>query len=245
MNKMINIQISAQPSDTTCGPTCLQAVYHYFEDHITLDQVLKDVPMLESGGTLAPLLGTHALGRGYKATIFSFNLEVFDPTWFGLPRAELISKLMQRRKAVPKRRIETGIDAYLTFIENGGEVLFEDLTSNLITRYLRQNIPILTGLSATYLYRVKREFGPDNMEDDVRGEPTGHFVVLSGYDRNLRQVMVSDPYQANPYSMKQFYHVNIYRLICSILLGVLTFDANLLIIEPKSGKNGHAYLNRR
>ena len=35
--------------------------------------------------TLAVLLGCHALRRGYEATIYTFNLQVFDPTWFEEP----------------------------------------------------------------------------------------------------------------------------------------------------------------
>src|SRR5690606_41841063 len=59
------------------------------------------------------------------------------------------------------------------------------------------------------------------------------FVVVSGYDSETNQVLVNDPLMDNPYSPKQQYNVKIEKLICSILLGVLTYDAKLLIIEPK------------
>ena len=36
----------------------------------------------------------------------------------------------------------------------------------------------------------------------------------------------------NPLSLRQHYEVNIYRLVCSIMLGVVTYDDNLLVIEP-------------
>ncbi|ETO93919.1 hypothetical protein [Legionella oakridgensis] len=79
---MLNLSILTQPDCISCGPTCLQAIYHYFEDKINLEQVIKEVPYLESGGTLAILLGCHALSRGYQADLYSFNLHVLDPTWF-------------------------------------------------------------------------------------------------------------------------------------------------------------------
>ena len=66
----------------------------------------------------------------------------------------------------------------------------EDLTSELIRRFLKNSTPILTGLSATYLYSAKREFGRDSIPDDVRGSPVGHFVVLCGYDQSNRTVLV-------------------------------------------------------
>jgi hypothetical protein len=67
----------------------------------------------------------------------------------------------------------------------------------------------------------------------VRGIPTGHFVVLSGYDRENRLVQISDPLLPNPVSSTHQYEVNTDRLICAILLGIVTYDANLLIIEPR------------
>lgn len=47
------LAIETQPDTTTCGPTCLHAVYRHFGDQI-------------------------ALARGYRATIHTWNLEVFD-----------------------------------------------------------------------------------------------------------------------------------------------------------------------
>lgn len=66
----------------------------------------------------------------------------------------------------------------------------------LIRGILRKGIPILTGLSATWLYQCAREFGPDY--DDVRGAATGHFVVLAGYDDESKTVRVADPLYTNP-----------------------------------------------
>src|SRR6185369_13364802 len=72
----LRLEILPQPDDITCGPTCLHAVYRYFGDVIGLDQVIEEVPQLETGGTLAVLLGCHALRRGYDATIYTYNLQV-------------------------------------------------------------------------------------------------------------------------------------------------------------------------
>jgi hypothetical protein len=70
--------------------------------------------------------------------------------------------------------------------------------------------------------------------DDVHGEPAGHFVVLCGYDRATRSVLVADPQAPNPMAPTHQYPVNIDRLVCSILLGNLTYDDNLLLLTPKS-----------
>jgi len=109
---------------------------------------------------------------------------------------------------------------------------FEDLNRKLIRNTLRKSLPIIAGLSSTYLYRAMREYGPNGVDDDLRGEPTGHFVVLSGYDREERTVHIADPYKKNPVSTAHYYSVHIDRVISSILLGVLTHDANFLLIHP-------------
>jgi len=79
---VLPVPLQAQPSETSCGPTCLQAVYAYYGDHLPLARLIDEIPSLETGGTLGVLLGLHALRRGYRATLYSSNLDVLDPTWF-------------------------------------------------------------------------------------------------------------------------------------------------------------------
>lgn len=228
----IHFQILPQPNDFTCGPTCLQAVYEYFGERIDLHQVIDEIPQLREGGTLAVILACHALQRSYKAKIYSFNLQVFDPTWFELKMPELKNKLAQQLETKRDERQQIIIRKYIQFIELGGQVCFQDLNHRLLQRYLKRDIPILTGLSATYLYRSAREIGPRCDYDDLKGEPAGHFVVLCGYNKETRHAHVADPLYPNPLQEPQQYTVKLDRLICSIMLGVLTDDANLLILEP-------------
>jgi hypothetical protein len=221
-----------QPDETTCGPTCLHAVYNYFGDNFELADIIREVPALAEGGTLAVFLAGHALRRGYRATIYTYNVQVFDPTWFGPQPVDLAAKLAAQRAFKQDPRFQAATAGYLEFLELGGEIRFVDLTPRLIRRYLSRDIPILTGLSATYLYRSVREYGPAGIEDDVRGYPIGHFVVLCGYDPVGRQVLVADPLHPNPLAETHMYPVNIDRLISAILLGIVTYDANLLILDP-------------
>jgi len=122
--------------------------------------------------------------------------------------------------------------AYIKFLEAGGKILNSELDDKLIKSYLRRQVPILTGLSATYLYGTEREVGATNKYDSIKGEPVGHFVVINGYDEPTDTVYLADPMNPNPLK-SQYYSVNFDRLINSIMLGIVTYDANLLIIEPK------------
>ena len=123
---------------------------------------------------------------------------------------------------------------YLEFLALGGELRHEVLGPKLLRGFIKKGLPVLTGLSSTYLYDTMREDPATCADDDIAGEPAGHFVVLSGYDRVTRQVVVSDPYAhhgvgENPHQ----YSVSFDRLIGAIFLGILTHDANLLVLSPK------------
>jgi hypothetical protein len=235
MNSIPHFSICHQPDDSSCGPTCLQAVYRYFGDRVSLLETIAEVPQIEGGGTLAVYLGCHALKRGYRASIIPYNLRVFDPTWSHASPVEIAAKLKKQARCKKDPDLHTAIEAYLEYIELGGRLKFEVLTAGLLRRYLKRSIPIMTGLSSTYLYQSAREHEVNGrlVFDDVCGESTGHFVVLSGYDREKRTVLVADPLSQNPMTEDRHYSVNIYRLICAIMLGVLTNDGNLLIIEPR------------
>jgi hypothetical protein len=232
-DRILAVDILPQPDDTTCGPTCLQAVYNYYEDDIVLKQVINEVEQFETGGTQAVLLGIHALKRGYKATIYTYNLHVFDPSWFA-KGVSLLGKLRLQLAARTDERIIFSTKSYIRFLEAGGKIKYKELSPRLIKSFLAKKKPILTGLSATYLYNSQREIGETNVYDDIVGEPGGHFVVVHGYDKLTRKALLADPFEPNPIGEKtQYYSVSMYRLINSILLGIVTYDANLLIIEPR------------
>jgi hypothetical protein len=230
---VLEFGILPQPDNITCGPTCLHAIYQFHGDELPLEQVIEEVPKLDEGGTLAVLMGSHAIRRGYRAHIITSNLQVFDPTWFREDSPPLSDRLRRQMMVKPWPKLQRASQAYLEFLALGGTIAMEDLTSSLVRRYLKKSIPILTGLSATYLYRCAREFGPDCEADDLRGEPAGHFVVLCGYDKKNREILVADPFYEHPFGPDHHYKVSAERVIRSILLGVLTYDSNLLIIQPQ------------
>ena len=232
----LHLEIQTQPDDFTCGPTCLHAIYRYWEDEVPLLQLTEEIVRTPSGGTADVFLANHALRRGYRATIFTYNLRIFDPTWFA-PGIDVRDRLRRQREEKAVQRPVFGLltDAYLEFLDLGGTLRYVDMSATLLRRWLRRGVPILTGLSSTYLYRKVREYGPDDDDDDVRGEPQGHFVVLCGYRRTRRSVIVADPFLEHPKAPDTHYEVSLDRVVGAILLGVLTHDANLLMIEPASG----------
>lgn len=227
-----DFDILPQPDETTCGPTCLQALYRFYEDEIPLTELLKEIHSLDDGGTLAVFLATHALKRGYRATIYTYNIEIFDPSWFQVG-VDLKKKLRAQERVKKRKRLTLATRAYLHFLDLGGVVNYQPLKGELVKGFLDRKVPILTGLSATYLYQSSRDHPRTNKPDDIRGVPTGHFVVVYGYDAKAKRFLIADPYEPNPFSKERRYSVSVDRLVGSIYLGILTYDANLLIIEPE------------
>ncbi len=197
-----------------------------------LQQLIGEVNRLEGGGTLGAMLANHALRRGYDATIYTYNLTVFDPTWFGHESFYIKNKLKQQLEYKQGGKLKAVTEAYSEFLDLGGVLKYEELNTALIRKYLKKSIPLIAGLSATYLYGSMREYGEDEAYDDLRGEPAGHFVVLHGYDPKTRCVSVADPIRDNPLGSGNSYDISIARVINSILLGIVTYDANLIVITP-------------
>ncbi|TCV90391.1 hypothetical protein [Sulfurirhabdus autotrophica] len=230
------VKMQPQPNETTCGPTCLNAIYRYWGENGSLDSVIERTQKFEHGGTFAVFLACDALRKGFKATIYTYNLMVFDPTWFAKPAVDIAERLQRQSEVKNDSRLLLATAGYLDFLNLGGRLRFQDLTRPLIRGLLRRNTPILTGLSSTYLYRCAREYGPEDTPDDVRGTPSGHFVVIAGYNRINRTVLVADPYGPHPFGPTHEYWINIDRVLGAVLLGIVTHDANLLVIQPQRGK---------
>jgi hypothetical protein len=227
------VNILPQPDETTCGPTCLQAIYRYWGEDEPLADVISRTGRLEQGGTFAVFLACDALRKGYHATIYTYNLNVFDSSWFTSPKVDIAERLRKQLEVKSDYRLQTATRGYLEFLKLGGKLRLMDMSHGLIQGFLRRRQPIITGLSSTYLYRVPREYGPDDHPDDIRGVPAGHFVVIAGYDLERRKILIMDPYGMNPYGRLHEYWISIDRVIAAVLLGIVTHDANLLKIHPR------------
>jgi len=225
------VQILPQPTETTCGPTCLHALYRYWGSDTALAEIIGRTRALEHGGTFAVFLACDALTHGFQATIYTYNLMVFDPSWF-TRRIDIAERLQAQRQVKTDPRLLHATEGYLEFLRLGGRLRFTDLSPVLVRGLLRRGLPIVTGLSSTFLYRSPREYSFLDIPDDVRGTPSGHFVVIAGYDRKARKVLVADPYGPHPYGGSRNYWIRMDRVLNAVLLGIVTHDANLLVIAP-------------
>lgn len=227
----IPLEMPAQPTESTCGPTCLHAIYRFHRMPYSLETLIDEIERDEEGGTVSVHLALHALRQGFRATTYSYNLKIFDPTWRALPPGEMIAKLEHRIPRLDDPKLVDTHRAYIEFLQRGGRLRFNDLTPALVRRLLAGGTPILTGLSATYLYETVRERA-DGRNDDVAGFPVGHFVVVNGFEDGTGEVVISDPYKGNPFNPRGAYRVDVHRFINAVMLGIITYDANLLTLSP-------------
>lgn len=233
MEKLLDIKIENQPDLTTCGPTSLRSIYKFYGDDISTAEIVSQISQFEDGGgTFAVILGRHALKRGYRVRIISYNINIFDPTWFHLDM-ETLKGLLKRRLSLkdnpPKQ--EHLLKEYISFLTEGGQIEFKELSEGLLQNLISSGTPILTGLSSTWLYQSEREDSSTNEFDPVAGDPAGHFVVINGFKDNIFKIC--DPYSDNPFIVGHYYEVDVDRLLNSILLGISSFDGNLLLVEKK------------
>lgn len=230
------VQRFLQPDDVTCGPTCLRKVYDFYGLDVDIEAVADAIERNEDGGTLAVFLGMAAIRQGLRARIYTYDLQIFDPTWSHLPREELIRKIRARSPYLTDAKRRGAAVAYVRYLEKGGELAFDELTPALLKSIIDCGHPVLAGLSATYLYGFPRERWDEVngrlVDDDVAGDPTGHFIVVSGYDEWGRRLTVLDPSEHVPASPDGRLIVSAERLINSILLGDVTYDAVLLELWP-------------
>ena len=92
---------------------------------------------------------------------------MFDPSWFagGVDIAERLR--LQRLQKADNQRVQDVTGGYLEFLHLGGRLRLTDLSRYLLRGLLRRGLPIITGLSSTYLYRTVREYGPQDTPEDA------------------------------------------------------------------------------
>lgn len=228
----LDLHVSKQPDDESCGITCLQAIYDYYEHPTTLEELKRGIDHWQTGGTLAVNLARHALVQGFSAEIYTYNIKIFDPTWKDLEPKDLSAKLKLRQTKIRSKREKKVIGYYKDFLKKGGVLRFDDLNEELLNRLFKNHKPIICGLSATYLYQNMRETS-DNEGNDIVGQPVGHFVVVSGWDPQTRSVTINDPFIKNPISESGTYRLPFTKFANAVMLGILTYDENLLVIAKK------------
>lgn len=72
--------------------------------------------------TLAVFLACAALRLGYNATIYTYNLQMFDPSWFQSSGTDIVEKLKAQSAHKQNAKLEAATEGYLEFLRLGGKL---------------------------------------------------------------------------------------------------------------------------
>ncbi len=227
-NISLNIPHITQIGDE-CAPASFVSVMSYFGSTIDLEALIKKSSKSCKFRDWDYILGTLALKEGFDVTVHSRSLLIFDSTWFKLERINLMRNLRNQRsyleeisKSLPGfKRLEIEAKCAYKFLDSGGKIDFSPISKNLITGYLKQNLPVIATFTSQLIFGIPKETSIS--KDPIRGEPWKHTVVIKGYRGD--SFFVSDP--ARKGSTKE------YPLQKDLLLdGIIRYDSNLVVISP-------------
>lgn len=222
---------------------CVQAstvslLAHYGIEKNT-NQVKKEVPVYKThdGKLLGSSLGHIALyfqKLGFKTTIHTTDIQIFDRSWSKLVRPKLIENLKQRRQNIrhpiyDELAIKAIFDGYIKFLEAKGKIVMPVISEKYLLSLLK-NGPIFSVVSYNFLNQTSKfSFDSQNqkhIKDSINGIPSTHAVVINGFNNNSFNVIDPDLKFGGKRQIKPD------LLIGSIYLAETDYD-NLLITIQK------------
>ena len=51
LSHQLELTVRPQTDNTTCGPTCLEAIYRYYDHTVDLGEIVEEVVSLPGGGS--------------------------------------------------------------------------------------------------------------------------------------------------------------------------------------------------
>lgn len=230
----MRLNILPQINHQLSGAETLRGIYAYYGEDISMDDLVVSTTRF-SNRRLRPLaLAIDALERGYAVTVHCCDTRIFDLSWMGLVSSELKEKLEYHKSKADSVHLTQTFDAYIQILEKGGTIDLSEINRAVIRKAVELKAPIIAAVSATHLFHSKREYLDSKdrpVLDDAKGKTAGHLVAVTAWVG--KEITLHDPYLANPITGKAKYKVYISRLMRSILLGVLSYDAQMVVITKK------------
>ena len=219
---------------------CAQAnavqILNHYGISKTIDDIKSEVPVYisKSGVPLGSSLGhiaTYFITLGFKTTLHTVDIEIFDPSWSGLTSLELIDNLRLRRQHFKSVKYEVEaldviFDGYIKFLEAGGKIVFPIIDENYLIDLLSLG-PIYCSVNYNFLNSTSKYLfeGSVSTHDPVKGSSFAHIVTLAGFHDG--QFKVVDP-DAEFGGVRL---INSSLLVGSIYLAESDYDPLLITLE--------------
>jgi hypothetical protein len=236
----IEYPIKAIKQETSeCMQTAATQMISYFDTSITVNEVLRTVPVYEENGekigTSPGHLATYFTQKGYHTTSYIFDTELFDRTWEGLTSEQVVKELQERQAYIPDsswlaKYHRILVDGWKLYAESGGNFSFTPLSVALLRQLLNVG-PYLLMVNSTYLNQEAKQLydkGDDRFNPDpIRGRSLTHATTCAGYKEGNFLIVDPDP----PRGIEQHRWVQQDHLIASIMAAQTESDNLLLSIS--------------
>jgi hypothetical protein len=236
----INHSISAiKQRPAECMQTSATQLLSFFDPTVKVEDVIKEVPVYvensEKIGTSPGHLGAYFVQKGYKTTVYIFDVELFDLSWESSSGIEIIKLLKRRQEYIPAnswlaKYHHILVDGWELFVKAGGSFAQPPLSKQLIIDLLTKS-PILVMVNSTYLnHQSKQQYNKneDKFEDDaIKGRSLTHGVTCAGYKDDKFLIVDPDP----PAGIEQHRWIESDHLIASIMAAQTESDNLLMVIE--------------
>lgn len=224
-----------------CAQTAAAQTLSFFEPSITADQIVAAVPVYinergEKVGTSPGHLAAYIANKGYTATAYIFDTELFDRSWQGMESAQVVQSLRRRQQHIPAnawlaKYHQVLVDGWEQFQQAGGRFEFPMLSVSLL-RQLLDGGPLLTNVNSTYFNggpKRRYDIAADAFVDDVIGGVSlTHTMTCAGYKDGKFLIIDPDP----PEGTAQHRWENSDHVIASIM-AAQTESINLLVaVQP-------------
>lgn len=222
----LNVPFIKQPEEE-CAPTALAQVLKYYGTEPNLEEIIHSSKSVFKGREWDYMLGNYAISKGFNVKIHTRSLSIFDSTWFDLKKDALLLKLgeiishytLMEKKFIGYNKLLLEAHSATKFLKSGGIIDFSAFSKELIIDYLKKDIPVIATFTAQLLYKTKKEYKDE--DNDTKGEPWKHTIVISGFLKNKFKIVDSAEFQPNG---KYLVNINVFLDAC------IRYDSNLLVL---------------
>ena len=182
----MTLQYYNQQQSKTCGLACLRMIFSNFSDYISEKELVKQVKV-HSFGIFSTDLAIIALKKGYKTTLYTFNLPLFSK--YNIEFGTLVN-LKLIRKISPKPSSKKAYDSIKNYLKYGGVLYYDYPRLELLEKYLDQEWPCLISFNTASTGKYYKKW--DN----------GHYNVVHGIDKHHVNILDPDPWEENRFDFK-------------------------------------------
>jgi hypothetical protein len=220
-----------------CAQASTASLLNFLGIMKTIEQVKAEVPVYVDAkgklkGTSIGHMASYLIKLDLKVTLHTVDIQVFDQTWKGLSKVELLNNLKARQASLKhpeydKEGIAAIIEGYRMFLDAGGKMVMPIIDEEYLYNLLIQG-PFLAVVSYNFLNQTSKyawvEGNDKPIQDPVKGKPSTHMIVVNGYKDHQFQIMDPD------YEFGGRRWINSSLLVGSIYLAETDFDSLLISV---------------